>query len=147
MSNTKDTLVGLKFWVEIEGVQVAGFSECSGLSAETEVFEYAEGGWNYHTHKLPVRTKYSNITLKRGLDPGATLEEWFLKSLNGNSIKRKNVTISLYKPNGQVARTWHLRGAYPVKWSGPDLRTDAGAAALESVEFAHDGFLSMPTRE
>lgn len=143
---SKDPFLGLKFWVEIDGIHVAGFSECSGFHIETEVMEYAEGGWNNYTHKLPVRTKYSNIVLKRGLDPGSDLYTWFVDTINGYNVKRKNITISIYKPNGDLAQSWAIREAYPVKWSCPDLRTDAGATAVESVEIAHSGLTLMPKR-
>jgi len=143
----KDPHLGLSFWVEVDGLEVAGFAECSGLQVEIEVFEYAEGGLNDHTHKLPVRTKYGNITLKRGMDPGQDLYQWFLKTMlglsSGKGPVRKNVTISIYGPQtGQAAvQQWNLREAFPVKWTGPDLKTDAGAVAIETIEFAHAGLV------
>lgn len=140
---SKDVYAGLRFFVEIEGVQVAGFSECSGLSVETEVFEYAEGGWNTSTYKMPVRTKFSNVTLKRGIDPGQDLHRWYSESLDGIPNKRKNVTIIVYKPDGKVAKRWALREAFPVKWAGPDLRADAGSTAIETLEIAHHGLSEL----
>jgi phage tail-like protein len=144
---SRDVHQTLHFWVEIDNVQVAGFAECSPLIIETEVFDYAEGGLNIYTHKLPVRTKYSNITLKRGLDPGQDLYQWFMTSLDGKA-PRKNVTISIYPPEGgdQPVRSYHLFRAFPVKWTGPDLKTDAGAVAIESLEFAHDGLIILEAR-
>lgn len=55
------------FLVEIDGVTAAGFSECSGLSTETEVIEYREGSDRGGVRKLSGLTKYSNIVLKRGI--------------------------------------------------------------------------------
>ena len=138
----KDPHLGLQFWIQIEGVEIAGFSECSGLVIETEVFEYAEGGLNLYTHKLPVRTKYSNITLKRGLDPAQDLYRWYMSTLDGKT-NRKNVSLIVYGPTGEQVRQWALKGAYPVKWSGPDLKSDAGAVAIETLEFAHEGLVPI----
>lgn len=136
----KDPHLGLRFWVQIQGIEVAGFSESSGLSIETEVFEYAEGGNNVYTHKLPVRTKYGNITLKRGIDPGQDLYRWYVEAVDGLPRGRKNISIMVYGPNGgQVVKQWDLIGAWPVKWTGPDLKTDAGSTAIETLEFAHNG--------
>lgn len=139
----KDVHLGLHFWIQIEGIEIAGFAECSGLSVETEVYEYMEGGLNTYTHKLPVRTKYSNITLKRGLDPGKDLYHWYLDSLDGLPKKRKNISIMIYgpKPGQSAVEQWDLIEAWPVKWTGPDLKTDAGAVAIETLEFAHHGLL------
>jgi hypothetical protein len=38
---------------------------------------------------------------------------------------------------------WDFRDAYPVKWSGPELKADSGTVAVESVELVHRG-LSKP---
>ena len=43
---------------------VAGFSECSGLDATIEIFDYKEGGVNNYVHKFAGRASYSNLTLK-----------------------------------------------------------------------------------
>lgn len=139
----KDHHLGLRFWVQIEGVEVAGFSDCSGLQIETEVFEYSEGGLNTFTHKLPVRTKYGNITLKRGLDPGQDLFRWYKESIDGVPNHRKNISIMIYGPKGgEPVYKWDLMAAYPVKWIGPDLKTDAGSTAIETLEFAHHGLVT-----
>jgi len=142
---TQDHLIGLHFWVEYDGILVAEFTECTGLSVETEIFEYVEGGENTYTHKLPVRVKYSNITLKRGLDPNKDLFEWYQQCANGK-IVRKNVSIMVYGPeegqNKTPIKRWDLRRAFPMKWVGPDLRSDAGAVTVETLELAHEGFVS-----
>lgn len=138
----KDHHLGLRFWIQIEGVEVAGFSECSGLSIETEVFEYSEGGQNTYTHKLPTRTKYGNITLKRGLDPTQDLHKWYVESIDGVPNKRKHVSIMIYGPkSGDLVEKWDLMDAWPVKWVGPELKTEAGATAIETLEFAHHGLV------
>lgn len=138
----RDEHIGLRFWVQIDGIEVAGFCECSPITIETETFDYAEGGLNTYVHRLPVRTKYGNITLKRGLDPGRDLFRWFMATLNGRT-DRKNVTISIYGPQGNTpVEQWHLRGAYPVKWTGPDLKTETGAVAIETLEFAYESLVS-----
>ena len=43
------------------------FQEVSGLSVDVEMESFKEGGQNRFEHQLPVRTKYSDITLKRGM--------------------------------------------------------------------------------
>lgn len=138
---------GQQFFVEIDGLVIANFAECTGLSVETEVFEYAEGGQNASTHRLPVRTKYGNITLRRGIITGVELFDWFAGSVGGNPNKRKNLAIILYGPSPGRSSTpkelkrWDIRNAYPVRWIGPDLKTESASVAVETVEFAHDGFI------
>ena len=110
----RDPYVNLRFAVEIDHVKVALFSECSALTIETETFEYPEGGVNSYTHKLPTRTKYGNITLKRGLDDTQELYDWYLLNVSGKT-KRRNLSIILYDLFGSKSRRWDLMGAYPCK--------------------------------
>jgi hypothetical protein len=39
---------------------------------------------------------------------------------------------------------WDFKEAYPVKYTGPELRADSGSVAFESIELTHRG-LSRPT--
>jgi phage tail-like protein len=39
-----DPYKNYNFRIEIDGITVAGFSECTGLSSEVEIIEYREGG-------------------------------------------------------------------------------------------------------
>jgi len=144
----KDAHLGLRFWVEFDNnIEVAGFMECTGLSVETETFEYAEGGENTYTHKLPVRTTYGNVTLKRGIDPGQDFFRWYEDCINGN-MTRKNISIMIYgpEPNKPAVRRWDLRRAFPVKWTGPDMRAESGAVAVETLELAHEGLIPVSSK-
>ena len=75
--NPTDPYLVHRFAIEVEGVLLAGFGELSGLQAQTEVFEYKEGGLNTYTHKLPTRTSYGNITLKWGATDSNDLWDWY----------------------------------------------------------------------
>ena len=88
---SKDPHQGLRYWIQLGQIEIAGFRECSGLTIETEMFEYAEGGLNTYTHKLPVRRKYANITLKRGMEEGQDLYQWYMKTAKGQ-ISRQNIS-------------------------------------------------------
>jgi phage tail-like protein len=70
MAQRVDPLNNYNFKVEIDGIQVGGFSEASGLESTVEVVEYREGGLNNTVHKLPGKTTYSDIVLKRGTTGG-----------------------------------------------------------------------------
>ncbi len=135
-----DPHIGLRFWVQLGQIEIAGFQECTGLGMETEVLEYIEGGLNTYTHKLPVRVKHKNITLKRGLDAGQDLYRWYVGAMKGE-IKRQNISIIVYDSQGRQVRKWDLQKAWPCKWTGPDLKTEQGAIAIETLEIAHEGLL------
>ena len=51
-----DPISAFRFQVRFNNLPVAGFSECTGLQLETEVYEYAQGGKNDFMLKFPTRT-------------------------------------------------------------------------------------------
>jgi phage tail-like protein len=128
----------LNFLVEIPGLIVGGFSEVSGLQGENEIEEIREGGVNDYVHKLPKITKYPNITLKRGITDSDALWNWHREVVNG-MINRKNGFIILLDSEGNEKWHWSFERAYPVQWTGPELRADGNTVAVESIELAHNG--------
>ena len=139
-----DPFATFKFHVEIGDIKEAAFSDCSSMEMATDVFEYQEGGLNEYSHKLPGRVKLSNVTLKRGFATSNELYNWYLEMeqdlLTGNSITRRQVTITLYSTVTQEeTMRWTLNDAFPVKWVGPTFKAGEAAVAIESLEFAHHG--------
>jgi phage tail-like protein len=134
-----DPYAGFAFLVEIDGLLVGGFSEVTGLQVETEVEEYREGGVNEFVHRLPGPTRHpSNLVLKRGLTDVDALWSWHQEVVRGR-VERRNGTIYLLDRQRAPAMWWDFLDAYPVKWSGPELRAESSAVAAETVELAHRG--------
>ncbi|MCB0183812.1 MAG: phage tail protein [Caldilineaceae bacterium] len=136
-----DPYLTFNFLVEIESLVVGGFSEVTGLQVDTEVETYREGGQNEYEHKFAGPTKYSsNLILKHGLIDIETLWSWHQDVTQGQ-IKRRNGTIYLLDHQRLPAMWWDFRAAYPIKWTGPDLRADSNTVALETVELVHQGIV------
>lgn len=127
-----------RFVVEINGIQVGGFSEVTGLEVRTEVEEQREGGVNDYVHKIPKETRYPNLTLKRGITDATGLWDWHQQIVQGD-IQRKVVSVILRDAQQQEKWRWIFRDAYPVKWNGTDLNATGNTVAVESVELAHHG--------
>jgi phage tail-like protein len=140
-----------QFQVEIDGKSVATFSECGGLEMNVKYDEVREGGQNEFVHRLPSRVEYGNLVLKRGFVPadgtlaGEGVSEffrWCLTGLNrqGSLVQRRDVTVTLISQGaGTRIYSWVFRRCYPVKWSGPSLKTGDNSIAIESLELAHEG--------
>lgn len=62
-----DPYAGFNFLVEIDGITRAAFSECSGLSTDTDPIEYRDGSEDITVRKIPGLKKFANISLKRGM--------------------------------------------------------------------------------
>jgi len=127
-----DPYSAYRFKVEIEGIIAAGFTEVSGLSIETEVETIQEGGVNNFQYKLPKFTKYSNITLKRGLMDWE-LWGWYQTVISGN-FKRKSGTIYLFDHSGnEIQGQCQFFEAYPIKWEGPTFNAKNSTVASETL--------------
>lgn len=135
----EDPVLAFKFWIELESIIVAEFTECSGLSIEREVETVKEGGVNDRLHVLPGRSKYSNITLKHGIIHSKEMWDWYQEGLYDGKVKRVNFSILLRDIKGDVVRRWNVVEAFPVKWEGPQLSTESGKVTVESLEIAHHG--------
>lgn len=137
--NQNDPALSFRFALEknscIEGI----FTECTGLQTEREVEEYKEGGQNNFVHKFPGRLKFSNIVLKKGMTTSNVLWEWYQVGKEFSTAQYENVFIILYDASGEPLKRWSLTDAFPVKWSGPDLKTDGSNVAIETIELAHHG--------
>ena len=130
--------MSFEFRIEIEGIVYAQASEVTGLSMETETEPYEEGGVNDFVHQLPKRTKYQHIVLKRGITDKDEMWNWYKDVVNGK-FKRKNGAIILMDVIGDDKWRWNFIDAYPVKWTGPELRANSNTVAFESIELAHHG--------
>jgi phage tail-like protein len=138
-----DPFRSYNFAVEIEGLVAGGFSEVSGLELDLEVQEYREGGVNGFIHKRAGPAKYvSNIVLKRGVTVNKVLWNWYWDVVQG-TIGRKNVSILLMDEAGDERVRWNFEQAYPVKWVGPGLRAVGSEVAVETLELAHKGLMSV----
>lgn len=133
-----DTHPNNRFYIEIGTQKQAIFTEVSGLQVEMDVDEYAEGGNNEYVHRLPGRTKVSNITLKRGISCSNDFFKWYSQLALGK-IERRNVSVVMYDPNGEEQLRWNFVNAFPVKWIGPQFEADGTTMAIETLELAHDG--------
>jgi phage tail-like protein len=140
-----DPFVSFRFKVEIDGIVEAGFSECSGLQSETEVEEIREGGLNEFVHRLPKGSKNVNLTLKHGISDSDALWNWHKDVVSGK-VQRKAVNVIVFDSQGTERWRWSFQDAYPVKWTGPDLKADGSVVAIETLELAHNGFDAKVTK-
>jgi len=135
------------FLFEIDGTTIGAFTEVSGLSVQLDVEELAEGGQNGFTHKLLGRMKWPNLVFKRGLTDTNALFEWLLEcsgeglTAKSNAVKPRNGKITVLAADRKTpVRTWTIRDAKPVKWTGPKLAASSRDLAIEELEVCHCGF-------
>ena len=133
-----DPYSAFNFLVEIDGVTVAGFSECSGLSAESDIVEYRTGDEDITVRKLPGLKKFANIALKRGFTDNRDLWEWRKQVLDGTTQRQSGAIVLLNEARDEALR-WNFREGWPSKWEGPTFNAKNNEVAIESLEIAHEG--------
>ena len=126
------------FYVEIDGIETARFQKCEGLEAETESFEYEEGGGE--VHHFQGRTRYPNLILEKGINDNNELLNWFQSITKDEKIERKNGSIVLKNTDGEELKRWNFFRALPCRWIGPKLDAkERSSFAVERIEIAHEG--------
>jgi phage tail-like protein len=123
----------------------ASFQEISGLKTEWTTEEVAEGGVNQFVHRLPVRTKYSNVILKRGLLRGdSPLATWLADSFAGNFavnlVDPKTIVVMLLDIWRRPIVAWTLFSAYPVSWDHSSLNATESSLLIETIELSCSWF-------
>ncbi|MCL4704870.1 phage tail protein [bacterium] len=133
-----DPYLNYNFLVEIDGITQAAFKECSGLDSTTEPVQYRQGGENNTVRKLPGKTTYSDVVLKRGLTDSDELWKWRKTVIDGKA-ERKNGSIIVLDTTGVEKLRWNFIEAWPTKWEGPTFDANANDIAIETLTIAHEG--------
>ncbi|GHJ37428.1 phage tail protein [Streptomyces sp. TS71-3] len=126
------------FKLAIGGNDLGAFHTCSGLGAEVEIEQYAEGGNNGFAWQLPGRITWTNITLTRPVTADtAKIARWLDEILR--KVEPKDGEIVALKPDLSPIVSWQVLGAVPVRWQGPSFDPATSEAAVETLEIAHEG--------
>ena len=133
-----DPYSAFNFVVEIDSMSVAGFSECSGLTTETDPIEYREGNEDIRVRQLPGLKKFTNIELKRGYTSSKDLWEWRKKVMDGKTERRAGAIV-LQDESRQEALRWNFKEGWPSKWEGPSFNAKNNDVAIESLAITVEG--------
>jgi len=118
----------------------ARFQTVSGLSVEYDYESFKEGGENRFEHKLPVRTKYADMVLKRGMLTNSDVIKWFLAAFRDREFKPSNLNVILMSENGDPLRTWNVVHAIPKKWLVSDFNANESSVVIETLELTYRYF-------
>ncbi|KJK49249.1 hypothetical protein UK23_14880 [Lentzea aerocolonigenes] len=118
------------------------WAKVDGLSVQWDMAEYRAGDMGNHRWYMPGRTKYANVKLERAACADSQkVKQW----LTETSFSPTGYTgaIKLLDPSwsGDALMTWELRHIVPCRWSVVGFQASASGVALETLEFAHEGFL------
>jgi phage tail-like protein len=126
---------GFRFVVDVGNNEKAVFTECTLPVIEWETEELKEGGINTSTRLLPGRRRSAKLTFKNGIGNPEMLQ-WYLKALSGE-FSRRSITIRLLDLKKEKAiAVWNVEEAFPVQWTGPELRAGDNTIAIQTLQLA-----------
>jgi phage tail-like protein len=116
------------------------FQTVSGLSVEYDYESFKEGGENRFEHKLPVRTKYADLVLKRGLLTDSRVIAWMFNAFRDREFVPASIIVILLNEKGEPLKSWNIVQAIPKKWSVSDLNANESAIVVETMELTYRYF-------
>src|SRR5436305_14452315 len=137
MASRSDPYRNIRFRVEIDGVQLAGFTEVAIGETTTDVIDYREGSDPPHVRKLPGLRKFGNVTLKRGFTESLELWNWFASV--GQGPARKHLAIVVLDEAGADKARFVVTNAWPIKYQPSDLKACADDVLFETLVMTNEG--------
>ena len=137
--------VGFHFSVSFDKSVTSSENDClfqsvSGLNVELETETIKEGGENRFVHTLPVRSKYPNLVLKRGMLTNSDVIQWCLDAFENLEIQPADLQVSMLNEDHEPLVTWNIKQAWPVKWSISDLNAEENKVMVETIELYYQFF-------
>lgn len=134
MASTRDDpFASFNFLVEIDSVTKAGFSECSGLTMETDPIEYRNGNEPITVRKITGLNKFGNITLKNGITLNTDLWKWRKTVMDGKT-ERHSGSITLLNEERKPVVRWTFKEGWPRKLDGPTFNAKNNEVAIQTLE-------------
>ncbi|MEM8527462.1 MAG: phage tail protein [Bacteroidota bacterium] len=116
------------------------FQSVSGLDVQLETETLKEGGENRFEHTLPLRTKYSNLVLKRsiGVPIVSGLTSWCKQTFEKAIYLPLDLQVILLDENHIPLLFWNVIHAWPVNWKIGELNAEKGEILIETLELKYN---------
>jgi len=163
--------VGFYFKVTFEKIETVAedfrFQSVAGLQSEVVTETYREGGQNEFEHELPVKSRYSDLVLKRGLLAPKTatsglsgndqreagrvvqrtlefetkdVQQWCQRTIQTLFVQPTDIMITLLNTAGKPLMSWNVVHAWPKKWTVSDFNAEENQIVIETMEFSYHYF-------
>lgn len=132
--------LGFHFLVRFDLVPTevdASFQSVTGLSVEAEYEEVKEGGQRLYAHQLPVRTKHTDLVLKRGLYSGSVLTDWFNDAFENFEFKPINMEVSLLNELHAPLKVWRIEHVLPKKLDVSAFNAESSEIVIETLTLTY----------
>lgn len=118
------------------------FQSVSGLNYQLQTETLKEGGENRFEHNMPVRSKCSDLVLRRGIvqKKDSVITKWCLDAFQNFIFSPISILITLQNEKNQPLMCWKVYHAWPKNWKIADLNADKGEIVIETFEINYNYF-------
>ncbi|WP_372365487.1 phage tail protein [Candidatus Uabimicrobium sp. HlEnr_7] len=134
-----DPYRNFRFRVEIEDIEIGGFSDVTIPDSSSDVVEYREGTEPPYVRKLSGLNKYGVLTLKKGITDSLELYKW-REQIEDTGAKdlRKNISLILIDEEGAEKSRWEIIEAWCSKIEYSGLSAKGNEVLIETLEITHE---------
>ncbi|MDR3698755.1 MAG: phage tail protein [Candidatus Sulfopaludibacter sp.] len=152
-TSRKNPYAAFNFAVSLDGTDIGGFMEVSGLDTENAVIEYRQGNDQTNAtsgnflRKQPGLERYPNVIFRRGIAGDLTLwtklRQPIVQASAGPELgtpgqASPSLKVDLQNEAHTVVQSWTLQNAWVSKLSGPSLNAKGNEIAIEAIEVVCD---------
>lgn len=119
------------------------FQEVTGFTSTVNLDTYNEGGENRFVHRLPGRTTYSDLVLKRGMTLVSGVTAWCIDAIENFNYQPTNMLISLLNADHLPVNSWYVTNAIPIKYDISGLNADQSQIVIESMTLRYEYFRTL----
>ncbi len=118
------------------------FQSVSGLNTQLQTESWKEGGEHRFEHTIPVRVKYSDLVLKRGVvqSGSSELTKWFKNAFENFQFEPKELLVELLGEDHKPLVYWKVVHALPKNWKLDDFNAESGKILIETMELSYNYF-------
>lgn len=134
-------LLSNRYSIEIDGLQLAQFTEISAVSVEIKTADQkvATGDGKVYLHSYPGLPSYGDITLKAGkVDNATEMYDWLQAVVDGKFTESLRTGTIVQLPPDQTKPSfsgdrWNFEDAWPAKWEIAPSGAGKSGLVIESL--------------
>jgi phage tail-like protein len=98
---------------------------------------------NGFSQTLPVRAKYTDLVLKRGLIVNSAVVKWCKDAIENLDIQPITIVVILLNEKQNPLLTYNFTNAWPKKWSVSDFNAQESKIVVETMELSYQYFRAI----